>query len=247
MLGIRTTERPTVAATDTLLRTESVSKVIGNNGLHTTILQDISFTVPARSLFAINGPSGSGKSTLLNMITGIDRPTSGHIDFNGHELRKMSENQLARWRGRNVGIIFQFFQLLPTLTAAENIELALELGRTVPHHERKARIQACLTQVGLQEFGRRLPNQLSGGQQQRVAVARALANDPPVLVADEPTGNLDSKTAHQIFDLLEELTERGKSVIYVTHDRELAARASDRIDLLDGRVVGSTSRAEAGA
>ena len=244
MLMARTTERPTVA-TDTLLRAESISKVIGNSGLQTTILQDISFTVPARSLFAINGPSGSGKSTLLNLMTGIDRPTTGHIDFNGHELRKMSENQLARWRGRNVGIIFQFFQLLPTLTAAENIELALELGRTVPHRERKARVHACLTQVGLQEYGRRLPSQLSGGQQQRVAVARALANDPPVLVADEPTGNLDSKTAHQVFDLLQELTERGKSVIYVTHDRELAERASDRIDLLDGRIVGSTSRTEA--
>jgi len=244
MLMARTTERPTVA-TDTLLQAESISKVIGNNGLQTTILQDISFVVPARSLFAINGPSGSGKSTLLNMLTGIDRPTSGHIDFNGHELRKMSENQLARWRGRNVGIIFQFFQLLPTLTAAENIELALELGRTVPRRERKARVQACLAQVELQDYGRRLPNQLSGGQQQRVAVARALANDPPVLVADEPTGNLDSKTAHQVFDLLQELTERGKSVIYVTHDRELAARASDRIDLLDGRVVGSTPGTEA--
>lgn len=244
MVMTRTSERPTVA-TGTLLRAESISKVIGNSGLQTTILQDISFVVPSRSLFAINGPSGSGKSTLLNMLTGIDRPTTGHIDFNGHALRKMSENQLARWRGRNIGIIFQFFQLLPTLTAAENIELALELGRIVPHKERKARVQACLTLVGLQDYGRRLPNQLSGGQQQRVAVARALANDPPVLVADEPTGNLDSKTAHQVFDLLQELTERGKSVIYVTHDRELAERATDRIDLLDGRIVGSTSRTEA--
>ena len=243
MLMTRTIERPT--ATDTLLRAESVSKVIGNNGLRTTILDGISFVIPARSLFAINGPSGSGKSTLLNMLTGIDRPTSGHVDFNGHELGKMSENQLARWRGRNVGIIFQFFQLLPTLTAAENIELALELGRTVPHRQRKDQVQACLTQVELQDFGRRLPNQLSGGQQQRVAVARALANDPPVLVADEPTGNLDSKTAHQVFDLLQELTERGKSVIYVTHDRELAAHATDRIDLLDGRIVSATAGAEA--
>jgi putative ABC transport system ATP-binding protein len=239
----RTIERPT--ATDTLLRADSISKVIGNNGLRTTILEDVSFAVPARSLFAINGPSGSGKSTLLNMLTGIDRPTSGRIDFNGHQLPKMSENQLARWRGRNVGIIFQFFQLLPTLTAAENIELALELGRTVPRRQRKARVQACLSQVGLQDYGRRLPSQLSGGQQQRVAVARALANDPPVLVADEPTGNLDSKTAHQVFDLLQELTERGKSVIFVTHDRDLATRATDRIDLLDGRIVSATLRTEA--
>ncbi len=236
-------DRPAAVASEALVRAESISKVIGNNGLQTTILDGISFQVPAFGLFAINGPSGSGKSTLLNMLTGIDRPTTGRILFDGHEIRKMRENQLARWRGRNVGIIFQFFQLLPTLTAQENIELALELGRSVPRKERKARVQACLRLVGLQDFGRRLPSQLSGGQQQRVAVARALANDPPVLVADEPTGNLDSKTAHQVFDLLQELTERGKSVIYVTHDRDLAARATDRIDLLDGRIVGSTARA----
>ena len=238
-----TIERPTAAAMNTLVRADAISKVIGSNGTRTTILDGISFAVPARSLFAINGPSGSGKSTLLNILTGIDRPTSGHVSFGGRELRKMSENQLARWRGRNVGIVFQFFQLLPTLTAQENIELALELGGTVPKREWKARIQATLTQVGLTDYGRRLPSQLSGGQQQRVAIARALANDPTVLVADEPTGNLDSKTAQQIFDLLQELTERGKSVIYVTHDRDLAARATERIDLLDGHIVGTTAGA----
>jgi ABC-type lipoprotein export system ATPase subunit len=227
----------TMDSAATLVKADSISKVIGAKGAETTILSDISFTVPARSLFAINGPSGSGKSTLLNILTGIDRPSSGHIVFCGQQIGEMSENQLARWRGRNVGIVFQFFQLLPTLTAAENIELALELGGTVPRSQWKDRVQACLTQVGLNEYGRRLPSQLSGGQQQRVAIARALANDPPVLVADEPTGNLDSKTAHQVFDLLNELTERGKSVIYVTHDRDLASRATSRIDLLDGRIA----------
>ena len=232
-------ERPAATEVSTLVRADSISKVIGSNGTQTTILDGISFGVPSRSLFAINGPSGSGKSTLLNILTGIDRPSSGHIVFSGQEIRKMSENQLARWRGKNVGIVFQFFQLLPTLTAQENIELALELGGSVPKKQWKARIQATLTQVGLTDFGSRLPSQLSGGQQQRVAIARALANDPPVLVADEPTGNLDSKTAHQVFDLLQELTERGKSVIYVTHDRDLAARASSRIDLLDGRIIAS--------
>jgi len=224
-----------------LVRADSISKVIGSNGTKTTILDGISFDVPMRSLFAINGPSGSGKSTLLNILTGIDRPTSGHVIFSGNEIRKMSENQLARWRGHNVGIVFQFFQLLPTLTAEENVELALELGGTTPKKQWKARIQAALTDVGLADYGRRLPSQLSGGQQQRVAIARALANDPPVLVADEPTGNLDSKTAHQVFDLLQELTERGKSVIYVTHDRDLAARATHRIDLLDGHIVSASS------
>lgn len=235
-----TMERPAATEVSTLVRADSISKVIGSNGTQTTVLDGISFSVPARSLFAINGPSGSGKSTLLNILTGIDRPSSGHIVFSGQEIRKMSENQLARWRGKNVGIVFQFFQLLPTLTAQENIELALELGGSVPKKQWKARIQATLTQVGLTDFASRLPSQLSGGQQQRVAIARALANDPPVLVADEPTGNLDSKTAHQVFDLLQELTERGKSVIYVTHDRDLAARAGNRIDLLDGRIVSSS-------
>ena len=238
-----TMERPVDTSVTTLVRADSVSKVIGSNGTRTTILDGVSFAVPSRCLFAINGPSGSGKSTLLNILTGIDRPSSGHITFDGQEIRKMSENQLARWRGRNVGIVFQFFQLLPTLTAQENIELALELGGTIPKKQWKARIQATLTQVGLTDFARRLPSQLSGGQQQRVAIARALANDPPVLVADEPTGNLDSKTAHQVFDLLRELAERGKSVIYVTHDRDLAALATERIDLLDGRIVGASAGA----
>jgi ABC-type lipoprotein export system ATPase subunit len=228
---------------ETLVSVDAVSKVVGGNGATTRILDGVSFTVAYRSLFAINGPSGSGKSTLLNILTGIDRPTSGRVLFAGQEIRAMSENQLARWRGRNVGIVFQFFQLLPTLTARENVELALELGGAIPRRQRRERSLASLEEVGMADYADRLPSQLSGGQQQRVAIARALANDPPVLVADEPTGNLDSKTAHQVFDLLEQLTERGKSVLYVTHDRDLAARATSRVDLLDGRVIG---RNEAG-
>ncbi len=173
------------------------------------------------------------------MLTGIDRPTSGKVIFAGDELRARSENALARWRGRHVGIVFQFFQLIPTLTALENVLLALELGGGggLPRGQWRQRALTCLEMVGLAEYPRRLPSELSGGQQQRVAIARALANGPPVLVADEPTGNLDSKTAHQVFDTLAGLTERGKTVIYVTHDRELAARASARIELLDGRIV----------
>jgi len=227
-----------VQATDVLVQVEAISKIIGSNGTSTTILDAVSFIVPRRSLFAINGPSGSGKSTLLNVLTGIDRPTSGRVVFAGKEIGDMTENGLARWRGRTVGIVFQFFQLLPTLTARENVELALELGGGIPRGQRRARSLASLDEVGMADYADRLPSQLSGGQQQRVAIARALANDPPVLVADEPTGNLDSKTAHQVFDLLATLTERGKSVLYVTHDRELAARATSRVDLLDGRVVG---------
>jgi ABC-type lipoprotein export system ATPase subunit len=222
-----------------LIQAEHLSRVIGSRDQKTTILDDVSFTVPQRCLFAINGPSGSGKSTLLNLLTGIDRPSSGRVIFAGQEMRRMSENRLAKWRAHNAGIVFQFFQLLPTLTAEENILLALELGRIVPRRQHRERARQCLDLVGLSSYARRLPSELSGGQQQRVAVARALANDPPVLVADEPTGNLDSKTAAQVFSLLEELVGRGKTVIYVTHDPRLAARATQRIELLDGRVVQS--------
>jgi len=234
----------TAPGTETLVDARAVTKVIGSNGTSTTILDSVTFSVPYCSLFAINGPSGAGKSTLLNILTGIDQPTSGRVVFAGHEIGDMSENQLARWRGRNVGIVFQFFQLLPTLTARENVELALELGGAIPRRQRHERSLAALGEVGMADLANRLPSQLSGGQQQRVAIARALANDPPVLVADEPTGNLDSRTAHQIFDLLQELTERGKSVLYVTHDRDFAARATGRVDLLDGRVVGGTGAAQ---
>ncbi len=221
----------------TLIRAEAISKAISSKAGETVILDSITFSVPTGSLFAINGPSGSGKSTLLNMLTGIDRPTQGRIIFAGQEIRKMSENQLATWRGKHVGIVFQFFQLLPTLTAQENILLALELGGIVPHRQWRERAVEVLQLVGMADFRHRLPSELSGGQQQRIAIARALANNPPVLVADEPTGNLDSKTALQVFGLLEELTRAGKTVIYVTHDRNLAVRATHRIVLLDGRIL----------
>ena len=223
-----------------LIRVEHLSRTIAARSQRTTILDDVTFTIPTQSLFAVNGPSGSGKSTLLNMLTGIDRPTSGKVVFAEQELRARHENALARWRGRHVGIVFQFFQLVPTLTARENVLLALELGggAGLPRSAWRKRAQECLEIAGMGAFGNRLPSELSGGQQQRVAVARALANDPPVLIADEPTGNLDSHTAHAVFDMLADLTQRGKTIVYVTHDRELAARAGSRIDLLDGRIVG---------
>ena len=222
-----------------LVQVEHLTRTIAVRAQSTTILDDVTFSVPERCLFAINGPSGSGKSTLLNMLTGIDRPTHGRIVFDGTELRAKGENALARWRGRHVGIIFQFFQLVPTLTALENVLLALELGGGggLPRRAWRAQAHACLETVSLGAFARRLPSELSGGQQQRVAIARALANNPPVLIADEPTGNLDSKTAQSVFDTLEGLIQQEKTVIYVTHDPRLAARASARIDLLDGHIV----------
>jgi ABC-type lipoprotein export system ATPase subunit len=228
-----------IPADHPLVQVEHVSRVMATRSQKTVILDDVTFSVHTLSLFAINGPSGSGKSTLLNLLTGIDRPTSGRVVFGGEELRAKSENALARWRGEHVGIVFQFFQLVPTLTAIENVLLALELGKGggLPRRAWRDQAQRCLETVGLGAFARRLPSELSGGQQQRVAIARALANDPPVIVADEPTGNLDSKTAQVVFDILASLPERGKTVIYVTHNRELAARAGARIELLDGRIV----------
>ena len=222
-----------------LVQVEHLSRVIETRAQKTTILHDITFAVPAQSLFAINGPSGSGKSTILNMLTGIDRPSSGRIIFAGEELRRMSENGLARWRGQQVGIVFQFFQLVPTLTALENVLLALELGGGggLKRRHWRERAMQCMAMASVQERAHRLPGALSGGEQQRVAIARALANDPPVVIADEPTGNLDSHTAQQVFDTLAGLTAQGKTVIYVTHDPGLAARASARIELLDGRII----------
>ena len=224
-----------------LVQVEHLTRVIASRTKQTMILDDITFAVPTLSLFAINGPSGSGKSTILNMLTGIDKPTSGRVIFAGQELKALSEDNLARWRGKNVGIVFQFFQLIPTLTALENVLLALELGSGsgLPRRQWRERAQVCLEQARIGELENRLPSELSGGEQQRVAIARALANDPPVIVADEPTGNLDSHTAHQVFDTLASLTQQGKTVIFVTHARELAARASAGIELLDGRIVGS--------
>jgi putative ABC transport system ATP-binding protein len=227
-----------------LIEVDGLTRTITAGKRATVILHGLTFSVLERSLFAINGPSGSGKSTLLNLLTGVDRPTSGRITFRGDALRAQSEDDLARWRGRNVGIIFQFFQLLPTLTALENVQLALELGSGAGLRRKAWRQRAleCLDTVGLSGLGHRLPSELSGGQQQRVAIARALANDPPVLVADEPTGNLDSRTAHAVFETLAGLPERGKTVIYVTHDTELAARAVAGIELLDGRIVAEHGR-----
>jgi putative ABC transport system ATP-binding protein len=222
-----------------VIEVEQLSRIIGTGSRKTVMIEEITFVVQAATLFAITGPSGSGKSTILNLLTGIDRPTSGRVCVAGDELRPMSEDRLARWRGRHVGIVFQFFQLLPTLTALENVLLALELGGGggLKRRQWRERAMTCLELAQIKALAHRLPSELSGGEQQRVAIARALANDPPVIVADEPTGNLDSKTAQAVFHTLAALKERGKTVIYVTHERALAARADARIDLLDGRII----------
>ena len=198
------------------------------------VLKGVHLEVHAGEFVGVRGPSGSGKSTLINMITGIDRPTSGRVQIAGQQIEKMTENQLARFRGKHIGVIFQFFQLLPTLTIAENIMLPMDFCRMWKPRERPERAMMLLDQVGLADQAHKLPNTLSGGQQQRAAIARALANDPPLLMADEPTGNLDSKTADMVFTMFEKLVSEGKTFIMVTHDRDLAQRMPRLIEVLDG-------------
>jgi ABC-type lipoprotein export system ATPase subunit len=200
-------------------------------------LKGIDLCICAGEFVSIIGKSGSGKSTLLNMITGIDRPTSGEVYVNGTPIHTLSENQLAAWRGDNLGIIFQFFQLLPALNLKQNVILPMDLAGKYGSHERRERAEQLLELVGLTEHMHKLPSMVSGGQQQRAAMARALANDPPILIADEPTGNLDSKTAATIFGLFNDLVAQGKTVIIVTHDSGLARHAHRTALIADGEIV----------
>lgn len=199
-------------------------------------LKDVSLKIESNKLVAITGKSGSGKSTLLNVVTGIDRPSAGSVLINGVRVDKLSETELAAWRGKNVGVVFQFFQLLPTLTILENVMLPMDFCDTYPKKERRDRALALLEKVNIKEQAGKFPSALSGGQQQRAAIARALANDPPLLVADEPTGNLDSQTATSIFMLFTELAKSGKTVIVVTHEREFSSFFEDTIIIADGIV-----------
>ena len=199
-------------------------------------LRGVDLEVGAGESVAIVGRSGSGKSTLLHMIGGIDRPTSGAVTVAGAALAGMHHDRLATWRGRTVGFVFQFFQLLPTLTAAENVMLPMDFAGTTPAQGRRPRALELLARVGVADQADKLPSTLSGGQQQRVAIARALANQPPVLLADEPTGNLDSETGAGVFELLDDLARSGTTVIVVTHERG-ANGARRTVTLDDGRIV----------
>ena len=200
-------------------------------------LKGIDLHVNAGEYVAIIGKSGSGKTTLINMITGLDRPTDGEILVGSEKVEKLGENQLAIWRGRTIGVVFQFFQLLPTLTALENVMLPMDFCGTPAFTERRDRARELLRLMEIDEQANKLPAKLSGGQQQRVAIARALATDPPILAADEPTGNLDSKTAEAVFSLFERLASLGKTILVVTHDSDLAGRASRQLHIADGLIV----------
>ncbi|MBI3716462.1 MAG: ABC transporter ATP-binding protein [Betaproteobacteria bacterium] len=214
-------------------------------GFRADALRGLSLQIAYGEYVAVLGKSGSGKSTLLNLIAGLDRPTSGGVSVAGERIGDLSESRVAQWRGRNIGVVFQFFQLLPTLTAEENIVLAMELVGSVPIGQRRARAAELLALVGLGEHARKLPSMLSGGQQQRAAIARALANDPPILLADEPTGNLDTETAADINQLFCRLAAAGKTLLIVTHDQNLSETAHRVIELRDGAIVADRIRVAA--
>jgi len=202
-----------------------------------TVLKGVSLDIMPGEFVAIVGPSGNGKSTLLNMMTGIDHPSEGQVIVTGQSVHTMSENELAVWRGEHLGIIFQFFQLLPALSLLKNVMLPMDLVKKTPRRDRQARAMALLDMVGLADQAHKLPSQVSGGQQQRAAIARALANDPPLLVADEPTGNLDSTTAEDVFQLFLGLVAQGKTMVMVTHSLDLAVRGSRVVEIRDGRIT----------
>jgi putative ABC transport system ATP-binding protein len=210
-------------------------------------LKSVSIEVDRGEFIAVVGRSGSGKSTLMNMLTGIDRPTSGQVVVGGTDLTRLGESRMAQWRGRTVGVIFQFFQLLPTLTVVENVMLPMDFAGLWTPKERERRAMELLELVGLADQARKLPASTSGGQQQRAAIARSLANDPPIVVADEPTGNLDEVTAEEVFRLFQSLVDGGRTIVMVTHDSELAARTRRTVHMVDGRIVDGTLEAPSAA
>lgn len=220
-----------------LVRLHQVVKTYTGAAGEFTALRGIDLTVQRGEFAAIVGRSGSGKSTLINMVAGIDHPTSGEVWVNGTAVHRLGESALSPWRGRQLGIIFQFFQLLPTLTLLQNVMLPMDLCRTYPLAERRRRGMALLDQVGLADLAHKIPSAVSGGHQQLAAIARALANDPPLLLADEPTGNLDSGTAQLVLRLFDVLVGQGKTILLVTHDRDMVRRQARCIQVEDGRII----------
>ena len=235
--GLVSTELPQPRLAATAVELVAVRKTYITAAGDFDALKGIHLQVSAGEFVAVVGKSGSGKSTLINMITGIDRPTGGEVWVAGMPVHTLTENQIAVWRGRTVGVVFQFFQLLPTLTVLENVMLPMDFCDMYDRAERPERARKLLDLVGVGEQVHKLPANLSGGQQQRVAIARSLANDPPLLVADEPTGNLDSRTAAAVIDFFKELAAKGKTILMVTHDNDLASRSGRIVTVYDGQVM----------
>lgn len=220
-----------------LIRFKQVSKWFDSSAGRFAALKNVNLGIGEGEHVAIVGKSGSGKSTLLNMLAGIDHPNEGTVTINSTEVHTMDESRLARWRGAHIGIVFQFFQLIPTLTILENLVLAMDFVAIIPKRDRRMRAEALLRQVDIPQHADKLPSALSGGEQQRAAIARALANDPPILIADEPTGNLDSKTGAAIEKLFIELVGTGKTVIVVTHEHVSMPPYDRIVTLIDGRIM----------
>lgn len=221
---------------NTIMTLSNVKKSFNTDGRQFTALLDVSLTVQQREFIGIVGRSGSGKTTLLNMMSGIDRPTEGRIVVDGASIQDLGQSELDDWRGRTVGLVFQFFQLIPTLTVEENIMLPMDFCDVFPANERHRRALELLDSVGLADKAIRFPAVLSGGEKQKVAIARSMANDPPLILADEPTGNLDSASAEIVFNLFEKLNRMGKTVVIVSHDASLRHYAERTVELFDGRI-----------
>ncbi len=225
----------------TLIELRQVAKTYATAAGAFAALKGIDLQVQPGEFVAVVGKSGSGKSTLLNVLSGIDRPTSGEVFVGDTAVHALDERQMAVWRGRTIGVVFQFFQLLPTLTAVENVMLPMDFSNTYPTGQRSARALQLLEQVGVAEQADKLPAALSGGEQQRVAIARALANDPPILMADEPTDNLDSRTAEAVMQLFKDLAASGKTILMVTHEHDIAQQVTRVVTLADGKIVDGTA------
>lgn len=235
---IKTTEKIRNNGSDVpMIQMRNVYKTFISDAGEFVALNGIDIDFNQGDFIGITGKSGSGKSTLANMITGIDHPTSGEVIIGDVNVHKMNESQMARWRGKNLGIVFQFYQLLPMLTLLENVMLPMDFGDVYNPVQREKHATELLRLVGLAEHAHKMPSAVSGGQQQTAAIARALANDPPIIIADEPTGNLDSRTAENVFQVFEDLARRGKTIIMVTHDPGLAKRTSRQIVLSDGEII----------
>ena len=238
----QTTSRELKRPDSYIIELNKVVKVYETPSGSFTALRDINLHIQQGEFIAVIGKSGSGKTTLLNLLAGIDRPTSGAISVADTHLDSLSESQLAEWRGSTIGLVFQFFQLLPTLTVVENVMLPMDFAEIIPAAERRSRALELLEGVDISDQADKLPVTLSGGQQQRAAIARALANDPPILMADEPTGNLDEATRASVLELFAKLNADGRTIIVVTHERDISDYTDRQVTLVDGRVANDSQR-----